>query len=172
MRNKLVLVIAALALVHCAKPAAPETTTVEESSGADTACEAKFQARRAYASFKDPPGESSMAIAALQTEEILSSLRNTACYRRRDLPAQPELIDALGTGALLVTAITFLTPELDVAEVVASEPTHGDATAPDARSFSIRLRRARPAQPTSYTAEGIPDEIPIETWQITGLDLR
>lgn len=172
MRHKLALIVAAVALAHCAKPAEPETTPAAASSGADPACEAKFQARRAYASFKDPPGENSMVIAALQTEEILSSLRNTACYPRRDLATQPELLDALGTGALIVTAITFLTPELDVAEVVASEPTYGDATAPDARSFSIRLRRARPAQPTSYTAEGIPDEVPVETWQITGLDRR
>jgi hypothetical protein len=172
MRHKLAAIIAAVALVHCAKPAEPETTPAAASSGVNAACEAKFQARRAYASFKEPPGENSMAIAALQTEEILSSLRNTACYSRRDLPTQPELLDALQTGALIVTAITFLTPELDVVEVVASEPTFGDATAPDARSFSIRLRRARPAQPTSYTAEGIPDEVPVETWQITGLDRR
>jgi hypothetical protein len=166
------LIIAAVALVNCAKPAEPETTAAAAATAADPACEAKFQARRAYASFKDPPGEHSMGIAALQTEEILSSLRVTACQPRRDLAVHPAMLDALATGALIVTAITFLTPELDVAEVVASEPTFGDATAPEARSFSIRVRRARPAQPTSYTAEGVPDEVPVEAWHITGLDLR
>jgi len=61
---------------------------------------------------------------------------------------------------------------LDVAEAVASEASYGDATAPEARSFLIRLRRAHPPQPSSYTAEGIPDEVPVERWHITGLDLR
>jgi hypothetical protein len=172
MRHRLAWIIAAVALVNCAKPAEPETTPAAASTAADPACEAKFQARRAYASFKDPQGEHSMGIAALQTEEILSSLRDTACQPRRDLAVHPAMLEALETGALIVTAITFLTPELDVAEVVASEPTFGDATAPEARSFSIRVRRARPAQPTSYTAEGVPDEVPVEAWHITGLDLR
>jgi hypothetical protein len=160
----------ALSMLDC-KPAAESEPAADATSGAEHACEAKFQARRAYASFKEPPGESSMAIAMLETEEILSSLRTTGCEPRRDLPAHPAMADALGNGALIVTAITFITPELDVAEIVASEASYGDANAPEARSFSIRLRRARPAQPTSYTAEGVHDEVPVEPWRITGLDL-
>lgn len=164
--------LAGLCLVDCARPAEPGTTAAAAEPGPLPACEAKFQARRAYASFKEPPGEHSLGIAALETEEIIGSLRKTGCHPRADLPAHVQLLDALDTGALLVTAITFLTPELDVAEVIANEASYGDASAPDARSFSIRVRRARPAQPTSYTADGVPDEVPVESWHITGLDLR
>lgn len=164
-----------LSLLECVP--APDAEAEAEGTPAATAggeapCEAKFQARRAYASFKDPPGENDMAVAMLETEEILSSLRASACAPRTDLPVHASLLDALANGALIVTAITFITPELDVAEAVASEATYGDATAPDARSFLIRMRRARPAQATSYTAEGVPDQVPAERWSITGLDLR
>lgn len=174
MKAKLACIAIALAaagMLEC-KPAAESEPAADATSGSEQACEAKFQARRAYASFKEPAGENSMAIAALETEEILGSLRETGCVPRRDLAAHATMVDALNNGALLVTAITFITPELDVAEVIASEASFGDATAPDARSFSIRLRRAQPAAPTSYTAEGVPDEVPVEKWHITGLDLR
>lgn len=176
MKGKLgwvAVALVALGLSQCTPPAEPESAEpASATSGSEQPCQAKFQARRAYASFKEPPGEHSMAIAALETEEILSSLRRTGCVPRGDLPTHATMVDALGQGALLVTAITFLTPELDVAEVIASEASYGDATAPAARSFSIRVRRARPAQPSSYTAEGAPDQVPIEAWHITGLDLR
>jgi hypothetical protein len=174
MKAKLAWIAVALAaagMLEC-KPAGESEPAAEPTTGSEQACEAKFQARRAYASFKVPVGDNSMGIAALETEEILSSLRETGCVPRRDLAAHAEMVDALQNGALLVTAITFITPELDVAEVIASEASYGDATAPEARSFSIRLRRAHPAAPTSYTAEGVPDEVPIEKWHITGLDLR
>lgn len=175
MRTKLALIAAALiapGLTYCKPAAESEKPAPDTASGGETACNAKIQARRAYASFKEPPGENSMGIAMLETEEILSSLRATACHPRLDLPAHAAMRDALETGALLVTEITFITPELDVAEVVASEASYGDAAAPDARSFSIRLRRARPAQVSSYTAEGEPAQVVIESWRITGLDPR
>jgi hypothetical protein len=162
-------------LLECVPPAESEAETHSApaaTAGGEAPCAAKFQARRAYASFKEPPGENDMAIAMLETEEILSSLRAAACRPRPDLPVHGSMLDALEGGALIVTAITFITPELDVAEAVASEASYGDATAPEARSFLIRVRRAQRAQPTSYTAEGVPDEVPPQSWHITGLDLR
>ena len=175
MKTKLVLLAAALlsiAVVDCAPASESEEPEPAATAGGEAPCQAKIQARRAYASFKEPPGEHAMGIAMLETEEILSSLRATACHPRPDLPMHASMRDALETGALLVTEITFITPELDVAEVVASEASYGDAAAPNTRSFSIRLRRARPAQVTSYTAEGEPAQVVIETWRITGLDPR
>jgi hypothetical protein len=178
MKGKLgwvAVALTSLGLYQCTPPAQPEPGADVSSgatSGSEQPCQAKFQARRAYASFQEPPGEHAMAIAALETEEILASLRQTGCAPRSDLPMHAAMVDALGNGALIVTGITFITPELDVVEVIASEASYGDAAAPEARSFSIRLRRARPAQPSSYTAEGVPDEVPVEAWHITGLDLR
>jgi hypothetical protein len=177
MKGKLgwaALALVSLGLYQCTPPAPsePASDVPSATSGSEQPCQAKFQARRAYASFQHPLGDHALGIAALGTEEVLGSLRQTGCAPRPDLPMHAAMVDALGNGALIVTAIKFITPELDVVEVIASEASYGDAAAPEARSFSIRLRRAHPARPSSYTAEGVSDEVEVEAWHITGLDLR
>jgi len=166
------VVIATLAwglATACQPKAGSESTTPVDDTSSLGPCEPKFQATRAYVSFGNDPNRQAFDLGALAAEEIISSLRATGCEPRPDLPDHAAMVDALRNGALMVSAITFIGELPDAAEVVASEASFGDATAPDARSFALRVHRAHSFTPPEV--QGAEEPI-VATWRITGVSLR
>lgn len=153
----------------CACAPEQSTTPVEEAQATQQPCVAKFQATRAYVSFAVQPDASAFPLAALGAEEIISSLRATGCDPRPDLREHAALVDALHNGALIVTAITFISGMPDAAKVTATEASYGDASAPDARAFTIHVHRAKRFD---QAALADPDAQTVEAWRITSIAIE
>jgi len=159
------ILIASAVLAACQPKPEESTTPVEETS---QPCEARFQATKAYVSFAEPPHDDVFFLGPMAAEEIISSLRETGCSPRPDLPEHADLVGALRNGALMIATITYIGDLPNAAEVVVNEAKYGDATAPDARSFALRVHRAQP-----FTMADTKLEQPAsQPWRITGVSLR
>jgi hypothetical protein len=163
-----IALIASTALLACQPKSGESTTQVEETASLEP-CDAKFQATRAYVTFAEPPHDDVFFLGPLAAEEVIKSLRTTACEPRSDLPEHRDLVAALRNGALMIATITYIGDLPNAAEVVVNEAKYGDPTAPDARSFALRLHRAQPLT-MADTKEGA--QPVIQPWRITGVSLR
>jgi hypothetical protein len=152
----------------CQPKSTDSTTPVDEAASLEP-CEAKFQATKAYVTFAEPPHDDVFFLGPLAAEEVISSLRATGCDFRPDLPEHAMLVDALKRGALMIATITYIGDLPNSAEVVVNEAKLGYATAPDARSFALRLHRAV-ALTMADTQQGA--QPVTQTWRISSISLR